>query len=413
MVAATLNAVLWILLLIGACAAAAQFFVTLSALWYMRSTYPQNLRPFYEAQAARNWSKKWPEAVVIVPCKGVPQEFAGHVETMRTQDYPSYELVYVTESADDPAAEALAAMASDGARFHHVVAGLAAHCCQKNHNLLRAIDYVREQGIPADVYVFADADMYPRSNWLANLVLPLADRGVFAATGFRSLVTDNPRFVNHLHALLSAYQAMAMPYSVYAGIWGGSMALTRAAFEEYGVYDLWSKAMVDDLVLTWLVRRHGLKRVFAPDCFVYSADTHEHACDAVRWFARQCQYAANYLFPSAVFGAVVGTVLAADAMLLPVTAALFALGLCGWPVTVFHVGVYLWVMLTVGLLSAFNTKQQWRPRWLLYTPVFLVLGCWAAWRGLFSKRMVWAGVIYEVDGHGHVVSITRPDGDSS
>ena len=106
-------------------------------------------------------------------------------------------------------------------------------------------------------------DIRPSRDWLRNITLPLADKGVFAVSGFRSLLPRGKRFAEHLHTSFNAIQCMAMTEKRYAGMWGGSMALQRSNFEKYAVGEKWSTAMVDDLSLTAVIKQNRLKRVFS------------------------------------------------------------------------------------------------------------------------------------------------------
>ena len=58
-----------------------------------------------------------PPVALIIPCKGLDQGLELNVARFLTQDYPSYELVFVVASTDDPAhrflSERLRTWASD------------------------------------------------------------------------------------------------------------------------------------------------------------------------------------------------------------------------------------------------------------------------------------------------------------
>ena len=48
-----------------------------------------------------------PKTAVIVPCKGLEPDFEENIIAYLAQDYRHYELIFVTESEDDPAHLAL------------------------------------------------------------------------------------------------------------------------------------------------------------------------------------------------------------------------------------------------------------------------------------------------------------------
>ena len=54
-----------------------------------------------------------PMVSLIVPCKGTDLEFERNVEAVLQQDYPRYEVIFVTATTADPAYETLARFAAD------------------------------------------------------------------------------------------------------------------------------------------------------------------------------------------------------------------------------------------------------------------------------------------------------------
>src|SRR5919206_4628259 len=60
-------------------------------------------RNFVRREMARSSSDYTPFASVIVPCRGLDQGLAENLRALFTQGYPRYELIFVSDSADDPA----------------------------------------------------------------------------------------------------------------------------------------------------------------------------------------------------------------------------------------------------------------------------------------------------------------------
>src|SRR5215813_171560 len=127
-----------------------------------------------------------PKAVVIVPCRGLEHDFEENMRAMLAQEYRDYEVVFVTESENDPAHEALSRLLKQSRRpGWMVVAGEAKNQGQKVHNLCAAIDTLNSIDRRVEVLVFADSDARPTRNWLADLVAPLGDKRIGATTGYR------------------------------------------------------------------------------------------------------------------------------------------------------------------------------------------------------------------------------------
>ncbi len=330
-----------------------------------------------------------------------------NINALLAQDYPNYEVFCITESADDPAAPVIGAIASKNNRLHHVVAGEATRCCQKNKNLLSGIDYAGQKGILGEIYAFADSDVRPACDWLCNLTLPLADERVFAVSGFRSLVPEHGGFSDHLHAVFSAFQALAMTDDNTAALWGGSMAVRREAFDANGVYAKWSRAVVDDMSLTWIARKHHLKRVFSSEAMVTSKRTFKEFGRVTAWLIRQTQFSAVYLPCQTAFALCLNAVLAISMLIIPVTLFLAFLSLISPTAAILHFLLCLSAAVSIASLGGFTTINGLKFKWLLYAPPILIIGTFVSGIGLFLRRLTWAKISYLFNRKGEVITVKR------
>jgi ceramide glucosyltransferase len=261
------------------------FFIIFASLLFMQSVLAlmatmRFARYALSGRSARQ-TRYQPRAAVIVPCRGLENGFEENIHAILTQDYRDYEVVFVTESENDPAHGALARLLKQRRRLSPptwmVVAGEARNQGQKVHNLLAALDTLSSIG-RVEALVFADSDMRPARNWLTELVAPLGDNRVGATTGYRwylpskeGAAGDAPAG-NFASTLLSVWNASALALlgenSRFA--WGGSMAIRRENFDKIGVKERWQGALSDDYVLTSAVQEHGQSIKFAPQCLVAS-----------------------------------------------------------------------------------------------------------------------------------------------
>jgi ceramide glucosyltransferase len=208
-----------------------------------------------------------PKAVVIVPCKGVEPRIEENIRALMNQDYPDYSLVFVTESESDAAYALISRLITKSGRpVRLVVAGMAEACGQKVHNLCAAIEAI---GNDVEVVVFADSDVQPRPDWLAQILAPLASPDVGATTGYRWHIPVSGNFWSLLLASWNA-QALAILSENSHFAWGGSMAMRRADFERLEIREHWRGGLSDDLALSNAVRRSGLRIAFVPQCLVAS-----------------------------------------------------------------------------------------------------------------------------------------------
>ena len=394
----------WTLILLVVAAVLVQVIFILRGVYYIKVKYPQTLRPLYALRSKAS-DVPFPTVLLFVPCKGRSEDLRKNLNAMLAQDYADYKMFCITESADDAAVPVIESIASKNKRLHHVVAGEAKRCCQKNHNLLSGIDYAKRKEISGEIYAFADTDIKPAGDWLRKMILPLADESVFAVSGFRSLTPERGTFPEHLHAVFSAFQALAMTENKTGAMWGGSMAFRRETLEENGVYDKWSKAIVDDMSLTWIISKHKLKRVFSSDCIVTSRRTYSELCRVMTWLIRQTQFSAVYLRSYTAFALSLNSILAICMLMFPVTLILAFLQVLSPEAALFHFLLYLSASGSISLLACFVTQSALKFQWFLYAPLIVILGTSCSWIGFFKRRLNWADITYRFNRHGEVTAV--------
>jgi cellulose synthase/poly-beta-1,6-N-acetylglucosamine synthase-like glycosyltransferase len=223
---------------------------------------------YFKRETARPLSDYTPFASVIVPCRGLDQGLRANLRALYAQAYPRYEIVFVLDSANDPARTVIDEVRADATSntipTSIIIAGQATDCGQKVHNLRAGVG----AGDPAsEVFVFVDTDARPRRDWLRALVAPLADEGLGAATGYRWFVPGAGGFSSHLRAVWNASIASALgPNEQQNFCWGGSTAIRRATFTRADVLADWRGALSDDFALTRALQRARLPIRFVPQC---------------------------------------------------------------------------------------------------------------------------------------------------
>jgi ceramide glucosyltransferase len=361
-----------------------------------------------------------PFASVFVPCRGLDQGLRENFAALFAQDYPAYELIFVSDCATDEAlalGEELSREYAGGgvARISFVVAGRAAGSGQKVHNLLAA---VRRASPRSEVYVFVDTDARPQAGWLASLVAPLADERVGAATGYRWFVPEQGGLASHLRAVWNASIASALGENSSRNFcWGGSTAIRRQTFDRLGMAERWRGTLSDDFALTRALQSERLPIKFVPACLTASVED----CSPGALFeftTRQLKitrvYAprlwlvvliSNLLFIAAFWGG-----------LLIITARIAAGREFGWPLA---------VVAAIFLLGAAKSLLRWRAVSLVLAPYRgrLRRGLWAhltlwpvtaalflfnALAALVSRRIVWRGIAYELNSATETTVVAGP-----
>ncbi len=214
-----------------------------------------------------------PFVSVIAPCRGLEDGLRENIAALCRQSYPPYEIIFVTDRADDAALgvveEVLKTVASDaGVSARMVVAGQASDCGQKVHNLRMAVAEVDSR---SEVLVFVDSDARPQPGWLRSLVAPLVNDDLGAATGYRWFVPENGGFASQLRSVWNASIASALGEREDKNFcWGGSTAIRRSTFDRLQVSERWRGTVSDDFTLTRVLQEAKLPIHFVPACLVAS-----------------------------------------------------------------------------------------------------------------------------------------------
>jgi len=387
-----MTGLLWVVFGVFALLAALPVIGTLRFRRYVRRELSRRRKPFT------------PKLSVIMPCKGIDPGFVENVRSLLDQDYPDYELLFVTATPDDPARASLEALASDrtGRHIRLLVAGIRPGRSQKLNNQLYAFGQVRPE---SEALVFVDSDARARPSFLRDLVAPLADDGVGATTGFRWYIPERGGLGSYLRAAWNGGGLPMLADPRFAFAWGGAMGILRKTFERAQIPARWDGALTDDFPLTAAVKELGLSVRFVPQCLMGS---HEDATvrQVCEWTNRQTVICRVYnpklwrgIFAfHAVHALGVGaalTALAARAFgLLGAADAWPALATLGVVPLEMAGGVVLWRTVH-GLLPGIG---GWRRAWkhVILVPAALLLIFCNSLISLLTRDIRWRGVRYRL-----------------
>ena len=228
---------------------------------------------YVHAETGNRPSEFTPFVTMFMPVRGVDDGLSQNVAAIFAQDYPNFEVVFVTDRADDPALAVVESARRSftgavGPAMQVLVAGGATDRGQKVHNLASAI---RRAHRDSEVFVFVDSDARPRKDCLRSLVAPLAGAGVGAATGYRWFIPLRGGLASHLLSVWNAAIASALGADGMKNFcWGGSTAIKRTTFETCKVMDYWLGAVSDDFAMTRALHDAGLPIKFVPQCLTPS-----------------------------------------------------------------------------------------------------------------------------------------------
>src|SRR2546421_7458873 len=214
-----------------------------------------------------------PFVSVIAPCRGLEPGLRENIAAILKQNYPLYEVIFVSGNASDAALELVTELCESLAGDSHintriVIAGDATDSGQKVHNLRAA---VRQADPSSAAFVFVDTDARPHENWLRSLVAPLHDERIGATTGYRWFVPDKGGLASQLRSVWNASIASALGDRDDKNFcWGGSTGIRRATFEKLNVNERWRGTVSDDFTLMRILREAELPIRFVPACLVPS-----------------------------------------------------------------------------------------------------------------------------------------------
>ncbi|HEG43878.1 MAG TPA: glycosyltransferase family 2 protein [Phycisphaerales bacterium] len=217
-----------------------------------------------------------PRTLLTVPCKGVDSAFDKNIRSLFALDYDNFYLNFVVEDESDEAYNLLCrlknelAQTSKAIEVNVLVAGLAAGCSQKIHNLLHSCSNAHDD---VEIFAFADSDACLRANWLSHIVYPLRKDHQGAATGYRWFVPVENNLASLALSAVNAKVAQLLGATRFNQVWGGSMAIRRKTFYDIGLDTIWQKALSDDLCLSHAVKKAHKRIIFVPACLVASYET--------------------------------------------------------------------------------------------------------------------------------------------
>jgi cellulose synthase/poly-beta-1,6-N-acetylglucosamine synthase-like glycosyltransferase len=362
-------------------------------------------------------SRYTPFASIIAPTRGLDQGLEKNLAALFKQDYPAYEIIFVTDSVDDlslTVVEAVRRACAEryGVAARVIIAGEATESGQKVHNLRASVG---ELDALSEAIAFVDTDARPHADWLRSLISPLANEEVGATTGYRWFVPVRGGFASHLRAVWNASIASALGENGDKNFcWGGATAIRRSVFEHLDVLGQWRGTLSDDFALMRVLRGAKLPIHFVPRCLTVALDDCTFS-ELLEFTTRQLKitrvYAAHFwkavllgsfLF---VFGFFGGLALIIERAALGSTWQL-PLALV---VVIFVLGTakaYIrWRAVLLAMKEHHTELKRGLLAHLLLWPLASLLYLYNALCAAFSRRINWRGITYELKSPTETVII--------
>lgn len=351
-----------------------------------------------------------PPAAVVIPCKGVDAGFDENVEKFLDQDYPQYEVIFVTATADEAAYDRLrdrlemrSRSGEAGAPARLVTAGLSDQRGEKVNNLAHAVTMVNPS---TQVYIFADIDARPSTHWLRSLVSQLAKSEITVSTGFRWYLPGRG-FASRLRAAWDTSIATMLGDHNHNFAWGGSLALRADDFRKLGIAEkYWRSTVSDDYGVTRAVREAQGRIAFEPRCLLASRQESSLG-EFLRWSTRQITLTRVYATRVWVVGLATTTFYCAT-----VAACCLAVAIGDVAVRArAALAIILILILVLGISKAFIRTLVARE--VFPTEVSSEASCYWRLSPLVPWVMLWnfvaAGFIHRIEWRGTEYEIISPE----
>jgi cellulose synthase/poly-beta-1,6-N-acetylglucosamine synthase-like glycosyltransferase len=360
-----------------------------------------------------------PFVSVIAPCRGLEDGLWENINALFEQDYPAYEIIFVTDRADDPALGVIEEV-RHGLRDTRypvtqcVISGPATDSGQKVHNLRAAVLKVDPR---SEVLVFVDTDARPNAGWLRSLVSPLLDEHMGASTGYRWFIPAKGRLASHLRSVWNGSIASALGHSGDKNFcWGGSTAIRRTTFDELGIREHWRGSVSDDFTMTRILHEAKLPIHFVPACLVPSVDdcTVKELLEFTNRQLKITRVYAPHLWQPVLIGSLLFCTIFFGGLALVIARGIIGLSYLAPLVMVLLIYV-LGAAKSYIRLRAVSTalrdcqKQLMKsfPAHIVLWPVASLLFLINAIAAVGSRRISWRGITYDLKSPTEAVIIAR------
>ena len=372
---------------------------------------------YLQAEVAKEYPEFTPFVTVFVPCRGIDDGLKENIDALFAQDYPEFEVIFVTDRADDPAfaviEEARTSFKREfGPTMRIVIAGPATDSGQKVHNLRVAVPEADQK---TEIFAFVDTDARPHKLWLRSLVAPLQNEQIGATTGYRWFVPLRRGLASHLRSVWNAAIASALGADERKNFcWGGSTAIRRETFEELTVRDRWGGTVSDDFTLTRILREAGLPIKFVPQCLTPSFEDCSLR-ELIEFTTRQLKITrayASHLWKTVFIGSAIFAVTVVGGIAVIVWRAATGLSFA----------TPLFLLLVIFALGAMKSHLRLRAVSIVISdrrlrslgttlaqvtlwPLASLLYLYDALAAAFSRRIEWRGITYELKSPTETVII--------
>jgi cellulose synthase/poly-beta-1,6-N-acetylglucosamine synthase-like glycosyltransferase len=351
-----------------------------------------------------------PKAAVVLCLRGADPFLPACVEALLKQDYPSYDVKVVVDCREDAAWAVVEEVVDRSGATNVEIVPLTQRretCSLKCSSVVQAVSRLDAS---YEVAALVDADTVPHPTWLRELVAPLADPRIGAATGNRWYMPGERSWGALVRYAWNAAAVVQM--YLYRIPWGGSLAIRTSVFRDSDLLERWGNAFCEDTMLYRALRKMGLGVAFVPSLMMVNRE----GCDIpnyFRWVTRQLLTAR--LYHPHWFGVALHGIATSLGLVVTLGVALVAAATGRWEAAAWAGGgaaVYLAAMpLLLAPMEALVrriVRGRGEPAgWLTLGGAFKLLAAIGLTQAVYPaalvsamrvRRVEWRGVSYEIGG---------------
>lgn len=343
--------------------------------------------------------RQWPKVALLVPVAGAAADLRDNLRSLLSQDYPDYQVIFITRDMQDPASPAIAALIPEYPHARLVLSGPAVSCGQKNHNLLAGLRLVA--GAP-EILVFCDSTHLAPVNWLEEMVAPIIQGQVAVVSGYHHVLPQDRGLAAWGRAITVLFLYLTKPMARLNQPWGGATAIKRQVFEDLQIAPLWSQNVVDDVSLAARLQEKGLWVGLAAGVSLDTPLQKETLAGWSDWLTRQWLYLkfclpGIWLAGGGLFFLLAGLVLLAGIRCLAAP--------LGFTPSLACPG---FLAALTAMAAAFRSIHPQPPGlwvWLRAFYAAIFMAAWCHLRTWPSREIRWRGITYRVGRKGRVLGI--------
>jgi ceramide glucosyltransferase len=350
----------------------------------------------------------FPLVEILIPIKGVLTNQEKMLESVLQQDYPSYDVVFLIESEEDPACSLVDSLSGRYPHARKLITGIAGMCGQKNHNLVQGIKHLSPG---AEVIVFCDSNNVVDVHWLERFTEPVRSGASEVVTTFRAFDPRPATIWGICQAIYAAFLLILIANKPKP--WGGATAITRSAFHRLDVIEEWSRNVIDDLALGNILDKAGIPVLLDPLSLVASPLPNQSLSGFIYYLDRQI------LFPKWTNPIIWAIILlfqlsiAAVTVCAAIVAILFPLGLTGQVLGWASYCSLIVIFASAMLFWSMNPSRIPIWSWLISYLPFILVTAFVLARSVFRDYIEWRGKRYYLGKGGVVLCVEDVDPSSA